>query len=109
MRKQTAILAISVLVAVTAFCPSLVCAPAADAHACCPKHKPSPSHRDTDSQTCPYLLLAKAKSVPLAVAVPTLQMTAIAVPVEYSAQIVLAPSQVRDVEDLYLRNRVLLM
>jgi hypothetical protein len=109
VRKQTAILVISVLTAITAFCPTLFCAPASDAHACCPKHQPSQPHHDTGSQTCPYLLLAKAKSVPLAAVLPPLQTTAIVAPAERPVDIVLTPSRIPNAGDLYLRNRVLLI
>jgi hypothetical protein len=105
MRKQTAILAISVLVAITAFCPSLVCSPAHDAHACCPHSQ----HRQTDSQTCPFVLLAKAKSVSVAVVVPTLLMAAIAPVTEHGVELAGLPSQVRGSHELYVRHRILLL
>jgi hypothetical protein len=109
MRKQTAILAVAALVAVTAFCPSLVCAPAADAHACCPKHQHGQPHGDSDGQSCPYNLLAKAKSVPVALAVPALRVSAVAAPIEQAEPITGLAVQAPGATDLYLRNHVLLL
>jgi hypothetical protein len=105
MRKQTAIVAIAVLFVITAFCPSLVCSPAHDAHACCP-HSP---HRQTDSQTCPYLLLAKATSVSVPVAVPPLRIATVVVVPEPNVELAGMPTQVYNSSELSLRHRILLL
>ncbi len=91
MRKRTAVLAISALIAITAFCPALVCSPVRDTHACCPHSQ----HRHTDSQTCPYVLLAKTKSVSTPVAVPPLHLAAIAfvVSMDHGGELATIPSQ----------------
>jgi hypothetical protein len=114
VRRPAAVFAIAVLAAILAFCPTLMCAPpevSAAAHSCCPspQHKRAPAPCDTSAQTCPYLLLQSTKCVPPALSVPAIQITAIAPRVDGYAQITVVPSQVRAVEDLYLRNRVLLL
>jgi hypothetical protein len=119
IRRPAAVSAIAVLAAIVAFCPILMlCAPlemSAAGHSCCTHSQHSPQHRqgpppcDTTSQTCPYLLLQKAKSAPVPLAVPPLQMTATAVRIEHSEPIATAPPLIRNFEGLYLRNRVLLI
>jgi hypothetical protein len=109
IRRSAAVSGIAVLAAILAFCPILMCGPAevSVAHSCCPSPQHAP--RGTTGQTCPYLLLQTAKSVPLPLAVPPLQIAAIAVRMERGEQIVIAPLPFRGVTDLYLRNRVLLI
>jgi hypothetical protein len=115
IRRPVSVTSIAVLAAIIAFCPTLMCAPpeiGAAAHSCCPKsqpHKQGPPPCDTSSQTCPYLLLQKAKSVPPTLGPPPLEMTAVVPQMEYFEPITIAPSHVPDVKDLYLRNRVLLI
>jgi len=115
IRRLASVTAIAVLAAIIAFCPTLMCAPpeiTAVTHSCCPpsqQHKQGPPPCDTSSQTCPYLLLQKAKSAPPTVAPPPLEMTVIAARMEYFEPIAIVPSHVPNVEDLYLRNRVLLI
>jgi len=53
--------------------------------------------------------LEKAKSAALPLSVPPLQVAAIAAPVERYEQAVSSPSDTAYAEDLYLRNRVLLI
>ena len=118
IRRPAAVSAIAVLAAIVAFCPSWTCVPpevGAAAHSCCPssEHK-SPGKQgsvpcDASSQTCPYLLLQKAKSVALPLAAPPLQITAIALRMEGYEQIAAVLSPMRGVGELYLRNRVLLI
>jgi|HubBroStandDraft_6_1064221.scaffolds.fasta_scaffold481345_2 hypothetical protein len=114
IRKLAAVLGTAVLAAIIAFCPALLCAPpdiSGDAHSCCPhsSHNQSPIPNDRAGQSCPYVLLEKAKSVPAPLAVSPLQVMAIAVPLELNEQIAAAPSYIPDAEGLYLRNRVLLI
>jgi hypothetical protein len=112
MRAPVAFLAVSALLAITAYCPLWACIPEQTArrHSCCPQ--PQSKNRppcDTSRETCPYLLLQKAKSIPLPLAVPPLQMTAALPVAEYFEQIHVAPCPIRDEGDLYLRNRILLI
>lgn len=115
IRRLASVTTIAVLAAIIAFCPTLMCAPpeiSAAAHSCCPKsqqHKQGTPPCDTSSQTCPYLLLQKAKSVPPTLAPPPLEITVFAARMEYFGPITVGPSHVPNVEDLYLRNRVLLI
>jgi hypothetical protein len=112
MRVPVALFAISALFAIPAYYPLWVCLPeqAQNQHSCCP-HSQSNSQPpcDTNSQTCPYLLLQKAKSIPVFLAAPPLQPTAALPLVEHFEQVRVAPSPIRDEGDLYLRNRVLLL
>jgi len=113
IRRPAAVSAIGVLAVIIAFCPAWMCAQPeiTTAHSCCPRsqHKQEVPPCDASTQTCPYLLLQKAKSVSLPLAVPPLETTAIAVRMEYCQQIAIAPIYILEAQDLYLRNRVLLI
>jgi hypothetical protein len=113
IRRPAAVSAIVALAVIIAFCPAWMCAQPeiTTAHSCCPRsqHKQDVPPCDASTQTCPYLLLQKAKSVPPPLAVPPLETTAIAVQMEYYGQITIAPTYILDLQDLYLRNRVLLI
>jgi hypothetical protein len=113
-RRPAAAFAIALLAAITAFCPSLLCDRRdviAARHSCCPRpqHQPGPLPCDASSQTCPYALLERAKSVPPPVALvpPALMVMPVALP-HYEATAV-APAEILPSHDLYLRNRVLLI
>jgi hypothetical protein len=114
IKNLTAVFAVAVLAAITAFCPLLVCAQpqiSATAHSCCPHSHPrqAPLPCDRTSLACPYLILEKAKATLPAIALPTLHMMALAVPAEQYEWVINPPSSVRPDIDLYLRNRVLLL
>jgi hypothetical protein len=114
MRKPTAVIAMAVLAVITAFCPSLMCAPPdirAAAHSCCPHshHQQGSLPCERTSLACPYVLLQKAKAALPALALPPLQMMATVVPAEHYERPIDTPSYVRRVDDLYVRNRVLLI
>ena len=115
IRKAGAAFGVGLLAAIIAFCPTWMCAAAPDlkaaAHPCCP-HSHHPQHPlpcDASSQTCPYSLLEKAKSIALPVAVPPLQVLAIAPPAEWFETTAFMPPVVLQSHDLYLRNCVLLI
>jgi hypothetical protein len=113
-RRPAAVLAIAVLAAITVFCPSLLCAQPdinAAGHSCCPRsqHKPGPLPCDAASHACPYTLLEKAKSAALPLAVLPPVVKAIAAPMERCEPIAACSASVLPAEDLYLRNRVLLL
>ena len=114
MRKPTAVIAIAALAVITAFCPSLMCAPPdirVAAHSCCPhSHHPQGSRPcDRMSLACPSVLLQKAKAALPALALPPLQMMATVVPAEHYERPIDTPSYARTVDALYLWNRVLLI
>ena len=113
-RRPAAVFAIALLAAITAFCPTLLCAQrdvTAAPHSCCPRshHQPGPLPCDASSQTCPYTLLERAKSVPvpLALVPPALMIMPRALPHYQAATVVFA--EILPSHDLYLRNRVLLI
>jgi hypothetical protein len=113
-RRPAAVFAIALLAAITAFCPTLLCAQGdvtASRHSCCPRsqHQPGPLPCDASSQTCPYTLLERAKSVavPLALVPPALMIMPRALPHYQAATVVFA--EILPTHDLYLRNRVLLI
>lgn len=118
IKRSAAVFATSVLAAIVAFCPTLMCAPpeiTPVGHSCCPRpeRRSQPKQGslpcDTSSQTCPYLLLQNAKAVTPPLTVPPLQIMAIAVPMERWEHVAVTPSYISQIEDLYLRNRVLLL
>jgi hypothetical protein len=117
-RRPAAVFAIAVLAAITAFCPVLLCTQpdsSAGKHSCCPRSSPGPGHKpgplpcDATSHACPYTLLEKAKSMPVPLAVLPPAISMIAAPVERCESVRAVPSTVTLAEDLYLRNRVLLI
>jgi hypothetical protein len=99
-------MALALLAVITA-CPAMACTMTAGAfgHSCCHKHQnPTGSMRN-----CPYLLLEKGKAeLPLAAAFAApagMPRPAAACRVEPQA----VPAAVAIPQDLYLRNRVLLI
>ena len=112
-RRPAAAFAIALLAAITAFCPILLCdqRDSAPRHSCCPRsqHQRGPLPCDASSQTCPYTLLERAKSVPvpLALVPPALMIMPRALPHYQAATVVFA--EILPSHDLYLRNRVLLI
>jgi hypothetical protein len=114
IRKTAAAFGVGLLAAIIAFCPTVMCAApdlSAATHPCCPHshHPQNPLPCDASSQTCPYSLLEKAKSIALPVAVPPLQIVAIAAPAEWLETVAFVAPTVLQSQDLYLRNRVLLI
>ena len=114
IRRPAAVFAIAILATITAFCPMLLCTQPASStggHSCCPKssHKPGPLPCDATSHACPYTLLEKAKSVPVPLAVVPPAISAIAAPVLRREFVRTVPAAIPVAEDLYLRNRVLLI
>lgn len=114
IRKTSAAFGVGLLAAIIALCPTVMCAVpdmTAAAHRCCPHshHSGNPLPCDPSSQTCPYALLEKAKSAALPVALPPLQITAVAPPAEWLETVAFIPPTVLQSQDLYLRNRVLLI
>ena len=64
---------------------------------------------DTTSETCPYLLLQKAKGITLHLALPPIQVATL-VPLPQAVEHVeFTAVYLPDVSGLYLRNRVLLI
>jgi hypothetical protein len=114
MRAATAALAVFALVAIIAYCPAWVCAPAvayASSHSCChgSKHTHEQPPCDATSQTCPYLLLEKGKAIVLHFAPPPLILVTIAPPAKRNEGATPTPVYLPNAADLYLRNRVLLI
>jgi hypothetical protein len=112
MRLGAAILGIAMLVTVTAYCPSWVCAPLevnTVARSCCPHSSQHTRPCDTTIQTCPYLLLEKTRAIALHFDSPPLQVSHVARQGEQFERVLTADSYVVNAADLYLRNRVLLI
>jgi hypothetical protein len=113
MRAVVSTVAVAALLAITAFCPLWTCVAIAQAgtHSCCPRSgsPERPPKCDTTSETCPYLLLQKAKGITLHLALPPIQAAAL-VPLPQAVESVeFTAVYLPDVSGLYLRNRVLLI
>jgi len=113
-RRPAAAFAIALLAAITAFCPWLLCdqrdvTVARDS--CCPRsqHQRGPLPCDASSQTCPYALLERAKSVPVPVALVPPALMALPAPLPHYRAVTVAFAEILPSHDLYLRNRVLLI
>lgn len=113
MRVVVSTAAVTVLLAITAFCPLWTCVAVAQAgtHSCCPRSGSSerPPKCDTTSETCPYLLLEKAKGITLHLALPPIQAAALIALPQAVENVEFTVVYLPDVSDLYLRNRVLLI
>jgi len=113
IKKIAAVSGTIVLAAIIAFCPLLVCAPPdlSAADSCCPHshHSHGPLPCDSAGPGCPYVLLEKAKFVAPPLVLPSLQVTVIAPVVVRHEMVTMVPTHILAVEDLYLRNRVLLI
>ena len=113
-RRPAAAFAIALLAAITAFCSTLLCDRrdvAVARHSCCPRsqHQRGPLPCDASSQTCPYALLERAKSVPVPLALVPPALMAMPAPLpHYRAASAVLP-EILPSHDLYLRNRVLLI
>jgi len=109
MRQAVASFAVSVLMAITTFCPLLACVPAQAAPHCHhSKGTPKPPC-DSGSPSCPYLLLEKTKSQPAShFAPPAPQLYA---PAQFSVieRLTANLDYLPNAAGIYLLNRVLLI
>jgi hypothetical protein len=113
-RRPAAAFAIALLAAITAFCPTLLCDRrdvTVARHSCCPRsqHQRGPLPCDASSQTCPYTLLERARSVPVPLALVPPALMAMPAPLPHYQAATVAFAEILPSHDLYLRNRVLLI